>query len=79
MQRPTLLQNIAMAMLLTVLSLIAGVIFHKFVNWHTGVKLTINLVAAIYIGYWCYSSRIRAGKFTAAGIAFIILFTPAPF
>ena len=64
MKQQSLVQHIGVAMLLTIIAILTGFIFHKVMGWNTAVKLVMVAVTLVYLGYLIYQSRVRAGKLT---------------
>ena len=64
MKQRSLLQNIGIAILLTILAVLADSFFYKLMGWNTAVRLVIEVVAVVYLGCLIYQSRVRAGKLT---------------
>lgn len=72
MKRRSLIQNIGIAMLLTIIAAFAGFIFHQVIGWNEVVRLVMMVVTVVYLVYLIYQSRVRAGKLTLTIICLTI-------
>lgn len=73
MKRPTLLYNIGIAVIMTVVALLAGSVLRSFFSGSLVSVLTLSLLTIIYIGHLLSGSGIRAGKITLGLICLTVL------
>jgi hypothetical protein len=73
MNKPTLLGNLTIAVLISLMALVTLLILQTLFSGYTALIVTLALMTLEYLGYLLYASKVRSGKITLALLSVILI------
>jgi hypothetical protein len=73
MNKPTLLGNLTIAVLISLMALATLLILQTLFSGYTALIITLAIMTLEYLGYLLYASKVRSGKVTMVLVSVILI------